>query len=950
MISSFEKEETEIPASTVVKEYVLDNGMTVWLNEDHNQPKIFGAVVVKAGAKDSPNTGIAHYFEHIMFKGTDKIGTVDYAAEKVYLDKIAEKYDLLANTKNDINRNEIQQEINELSILASDYVIPNEFDKLITRYGGSNLNAATSYDYTVYHNLFLPQYIEQWAELNSERLINPVFRMFQSELETVYEEKNRRDDMMFNQAIEKALELYFYPHPYAYSIIGSAENLKNPSLSKMRSFFKKYYVASNMGLILSGDFDTKSTLPILKKAFSRIPKGEKPAQYIVNVPPFRAREKHSVKIPIPIMHVMALGFRGVPANHPDRMALNIAISILSNTNGTGYLDQLMVQRKLMAAMAGGETFNEAGMLGFIIIPGIMNTYRQAEKLVCKQINRLKRGDFSDEMFESLKQEQIRKYTSSLEDIDSRSQIMIRLFTQNKKWDSYLTELRKMDSFTRDDMIKVINKYLNNNYMIVCKKTGKYIKEYLAKPGFSPIIPKHTNSSSRYAKKMESLPVQEVKIRYLDFDKDIQTIPLTPKATLYVTENPVNSIFSLKLSFEIGMLEFPMLKYLPGYLSLLGTGKYSSNEFRTKLQVLGTLMHFEITDNRFLIKISGFDKYLEETLILLNDFMQNVKYDRKKLKTIIHNEKVGKKAFFKSSTDVAEALFEYVRYGINSRFLTQPSLKEVKKLKENELIELFHDIKKIKCNFHYCGTKEASFVVGKLKEHVFLEDITKESNIPYYREPLIYDKPLIFFYDMNDIYQNIVYGYQVNGAMPTIEERCAAHLFTEYFGGGMSSLLFQEIREFRAYAYHTSGAVQLPAYCFPDKPASFVTFLATQADKTVDAMTVLDSVVQNMPVHPEKIEPVIKSIINDTNNGYPSFRNISTKIVKSIQNGYKDDPNKILLQKVKNMTIDDVIKFHKTYIKNKITVYAIVGNSMKINMDRLSSFGNIIRIQRSDFYR
>ena len=213
-----------------VREHKLSNDLTVWLNEDHSQPKIFGAVVVKAGAKDSPNTGIAHYFEHMMFKGTDKIGTIDYESEKVLLDIIAEKYDALADTEDPKMRAHLQQIINDLSVRAAEYVIPNEFDRLISRFGGTKLNAGTSYDYTLYFNTFSPQYISQWAEINSERLVNPVFRLFQSELETVYEEKNMYGDTMASVAIEKLTERYLYPHPNAYPIIGSAENEKNPRL------------------------------------------------------------------------------------------------------------------------------------------------------------------------------------------------------------------------------------------------------------------------------------------------------------------------------------------------------------------------------------------------------------------------------------------------------------------------------------------------------------------------------------------------------------------------------------------------------------------------------------------------------------------------------------------------------------------------------------------------
>ena len=197
------------PTSLEVKELQLSNGMTVWLNEDHSQPKIFGAVVVNAGAKDCPNTGIAHYFEHILFKGTETIGTIDYAQEKPWLDSISSCYDQLASTKDEQQRSVIQQDINRLSQKAGEYAIPNEFNRLISKYGGSNLNAATSWDYTYYHNSFTPQYLEHWCWLNSERLINPVFRLFQGELETVYEEKNMYADDMLATAGEPSLCL---PH------------------------------------------------------------------------------------------------------------------------------------------------------------------------------------------------------------------------------------------------------------------------------------------------------------------------------------------------------------------------------------------------------------------------------------------------------------------------------------------------------------------------------------------------------------------------------------------------------------------------------------------------------------------------------------------------------------------------------------------------------------------
>ena len=276
---------SQIPAPLQVRELKLKNGMTVWLNEDHSQPKVYGEVVVRAGAKDCPNTGIAHYFEHIMFKGTDRLGTVDYEAERPWLDSISHQYDLLSQTRDEGERAAIQQHINKLSLRAADYAIPNEFSRLISKYGGSGLNASTGPDMTGYYNTFLPQYISQWCHLNAHRLQHPVFRGFQGELENVYEEKNRGSDGLM-EVLDKALKAVFKDQPYGDPVIGSTENLKNPRLSDMEAFYKKFYVASNMGLILCGDITVDDALiALLEQTFGQVQTGPEPQRTPSPMPP-----------------------------------------------------------------------------------------------------------------------------------------------------------------------------------------------------------------------------------------------------------------------------------------------------------------------------------------------------------------------------------------------------------------------------------------------------------------------------------------------------------------------------------------------------------------------------------------------------------------------------------------------------------------------------------------
>lgn len=937
-------------ASLQVKEYTLSNGLTVWLNEDHSQPKVFGAVVVKAGAKDSPNTGIAHYFEHIMFKGTDKIGTVDYEKEKVYLDSIAVKYDQLAATQDVKLRSEIQKEINELSIKAADYVIPNEFNRLISQYGGTQLNAGTSYDYTVYMNTFSPQYFAQWAELNSERLINPVFRMFQSELETVYEEKNMYHDFIGRDAVDKLMERYFLPHPYAYSIIGSTENLKNPRLTEMKKFFEEYYVASNMGLILSGDFDTDEVLPILEKTFSRVQTGKAPVKEKIELKPFQGEEHFTVKFSIPIVNVAGLGFRGVPANHPDQIALNIVMGLLNNSNGTGYLDKLMVDRKLMAAMTVNENLNEAGILAVIGIPKLVfQTRAKAKELIWHEINRVKEGDFTEEMFNSLKLEQKRKYVSRLEDINSRAEAMVTLFSQGKPWEEYIQEIEWIDALTKEDIVQVAQTYFTENYLYVNKTTGKYPKDNLPKPNFKPIVPRNSEAVSEYALELEKLPVKEMTPRFLDLQKDAIRLEVASGATLYATTNTVNDIFTLDIAYGIEKIEKPVVTQLAAYLPLLGTDDQSFDQFRGHLQALGSTMVFDAGDDKFVIRISGFDANFQQTLELVASFMKNVKADDKKRKQLIDEEKIMRKAFFKSTDHLAFALLEKVKFGKKSQYLTKLSLAEIKKMKGEELVRQFHEIQTVACDFYYCGTIQPELVAEKLNEQLPLKKIKRTSS-PLYREAHTYKEPVVYVYHSPDASQSIIYGYVKGEPCPEEADRYTSRLFSGYFGGDMSSLMFQEIREFRSYAYRTSGRYKLPPLIYGDKPGEMTTLLSTQADKTIDALTVLDSLIRKMPVKPERIGAVKQTIVNQAVNNYPTFRRIPEKVATLLEEGYKEDPNKRLVEYMDQLTMEDVVRFYEKNVQDRPVVYMIVGNTKKIDLKKLAEFGKIIKVNKDQIYK
>ncbi len=278
------------------------------------------------------------------------------------------------------------------------------------------------------------------------------------------------------------------------------------------------------------------------------------------------------------------------------------------------------------------------------------------------------------------------------------------------------------------------------------------------------------------------------------------------------------------------------------------------------------------------------------------------------------------------------------------------MSDVKKLKGEELLHLFAEVQHVECIVHYCGTLSEQEVSERIREYLPLDQITESSHSPYHRIPIEYKKPTVFFYDMRDVSQSIVYGYFIGKPFETEETRHASKLFSVYFGGGMSSILFQEIREFRSYAYYTYGGFQLPPVRYIDQPVSFVSLLSTQSDKTVDAMGVLDSLIRHLPERPEKIEAVKQSILNQISNGYPTLREISTRIAGYKRDGYASDPNKVLFNSLEAMDMEDIFRFYQTYMEGRQLVYVVVGNSKRIDMKRLTSFGTLVKMKRKEFYK
>ena len=936
------------PAALQVQELELSNGMKVWLNVDHSQPKVFGAVVVNAGAVDCPDTGIAHYFEHIMFKGTDEMGTVDYAAERVYLDSISMKYDELSQTTDKKQRNALQHDINQLNIKASQYAIPNEFNRLVTKYGGSGLNAGTSYDFTYYHNTFSPQFIEQWCELNSHRLINPVFRLFQGELETVYEEKNMYSDNPAAMMLEQISSKFLAGTPYAYPVIGSTENLKNPKLSDMKAFYHKYYVASNMGLILSGDIDATTLMPVLERTFGRLERGVKPVREKITAPAIVGQPVEQFRFPMPIIGMSAMVFRGPTDYDADAPAMKVALALLSNENKTGLLDELTNKNRVYLSMAMSLGMNQTSALAVMVVPKLLCKVKTAENLCLEQIWKLKNGDFSDDQLQAVKQTLIREHEKGLESITKRSEVMVEVMSAGVTWEDYMRLSTSIATITRDDVIRVANKYFTDNFYRFHKKNGRVPVEQIAKPEYTPARPQHAADKSAFARRLEQIPVQDVAPRLLDFERDVVRTEIAGGNPLYASTNPINDYFTLMVNFHKGTRQDRLLDAAAGYVGELGTDSLDIKSFGTAMQQLGASMELSAEEQTTTLVLSGEDRNMEATLRLLGHFLDRVKADEDKLESIKDAAGPDEKSFWEDNTQVFAALANKVAKGDRSDFLTRLTAKELKKVKADDLIDAFKQLYGCRCDISYSGkmpaAKVADLISGILPQFQGtqenpLQDVQLETP----------QTPMVYVFDMPKSRQSVIGLYRPLEGVTADHDKACLEMWSEYFGGGMSSVLFQEVREFRSMAYAAQGLSFTPALARSTNPCGYLALVATQGDKSMQAITLLDSLYNDMPMNEENMSVARQSLLNDINNSYPTFRGKPLKVAMAQREGYTRDKNAAMVEQLPTLSQADVETFYARHIKNQPYQLLIVGDIKKLDLKALARYGTIVKVKKDDIY-
>jgi predicted Zn-dependent peptidase len=932
-----------------VQFFTLQNGLKLFLSVNKDEPRIFTNIAVRAGSKFDPaeTTGLAHYLEHMMFKGTSRIGALDWEKEKILLEQIAALYEAHRNTEDSAERRRIYAEIDRVSGEAAKIVAANEYDKAVKALGAKATNAYTWVEQTVYVNDIPNNELERWMRLESERFRMTALRLFHTELETVYEEFNISQDRDFRKVLYSTYEALFPTHPYGtQTTMGKGEHLKSPSHVKIQAFFKKYYVANNMAIIASGDFDPNEFVRLAQKYW-----GDYPNKPFIK-PVFELQKDLEQVERREILgqeaEYVSLSWKAQGASSQDALLLSLVGTMLYNGQA-GLVDTNLVQgQQAIEPRAYANSFEEYSMLTMSAKPRQGQTLEQLEQLLISQITLLREGNFPDWLIEgSIKDLKLSELRSS-ENNQNRVGLLTSTFVTGMDWETVVHRFDALSKVTKAEVMDFCQKKLRaDNYVVLYKRVGTDANTMkVEKP---PITPVEVNREavSEFVRDLLQMPTTALKPEFVDFKKSIQRKRLKKGANLHYIKSETSSLFTLQYIFEIGKNQDKKLHLALQYLTFLGTKALSLTALQQAFFRLGTYFSIQPQEESVVLTISGLEDSLAESIVLLNSLFQSPKGDEVALRNII-SDILSKRADEKKNKQIIlqNALMSYAKYGKKSPFTDVLQVEELVALTSEELLEKINTLFDYEHTVFFYGQTPLNEVKKQLQA---TQDPTKILQKP--AKPTIYKelptlKNKVIFLDFPMVQVELLF---LSKGTPTFDlhQHAMAELYNNYFGYGLSSIVFQEIREARALAYSTYVYYSSP---IKKNRAHYLRgYVGTQPDKLQEALTSLYGIIEAMPLSEQQINQARLSLLKRIE----SERVTRTSIYKNYRNqrnlGANSDLREHLYTTMQQLQANDLADFHATHVKGRSYTLVVLGDKRHINMDLLQQFGTVQVVTLDDVF-
>ena len=925
--------------------YTLRNGLTVILSPTNKEPRIQCYMAVKAGSKTDPatNTGLAHYLEHLLFKGTDKYGSLDWEKERKELDKIDDLYEQYNKTKDADQRKAIYKKIDSVSGVASKYAIANEYDKMMTSMGAQGTNAFTSFEKTVYTDDVPANALDKYITVQAERFRNPVLRIFHTELEAVYEEKNRTLDNDGRQVFETLFANLFKKHNYGLqTTIGTVEHLKNPSLREIRKYFKTYYVPNNMAIVLSGDFNPDEVIAKVDKVFSYM-------EY-KDVPKYTFEKEDPITAPIvrevvgPDAESVSIAYR-LPGNQEkDALLADLVGEILTNGEA-GLIDlNLVKKQRLLGASAFNWALIDYGVLWLSGRPSQGQSLEQVKDLMLNEIENLKKGNFDDDLIPSIVNNIKKRIIQSTESYSSRAYMLMNAFTDNLDWRDQVAYVNDISKIKKQDVVAFANKYLGNNYVVVYKKQGQRTNvEKIEKPAITP-VETNADKQSAFVKMVNDMPSTPVSPVFLDYNKDLQKSKLGKAEVLYV-QNKDNDLYRLRFRYKIGYLNDLKMPLVADYIEFLGTDKKSAEQISKEFYKIASSFRISVGEEYTTVTIEGLQENFEAAVKLYEDLVLNVKADNEALAAL-------KARLTKSRTDakanratIMQALTSYALYGAKNKFNNRLSDAEIESVTAKELVDRVKNLNNVEQTVIYYGPSTLAELTTKLKPlHKVPATFAKVAPKKEFKQ-VEQTKNQVLFTDYEMVQAETRWIRNTNTYNPA--ENTVISVFNNYFGGGMGSLVFQTIRESKALAYSTYGF-----YVFPRKKADkyyMMAYVGAQADKFVEAVAAMNELLTTMPELPANLDLAKIQLKKEIQTERITQDDIIYDYIKAKDLGLNEDIRKTIYQNLDNISMKDIRTFHDTYLSKKPYTYVVLASEEKLSKEELQKIGEFRKLSLEELF-
>ena len=926
--------------------YTLDNGLKIYMSINKDEPRIQTNIAVNTGSKQDPSdaTGLAHYLEHMVFKGTSKIATINWEKEKIILSEISNLYEKRRNTSEENERKAIYRKIDSLSGLAAQYAVPNEYDKMISSIGAKGTNAYTSSERTVYINEIPSNEFEKWLSIEAVRFSELVLRLFHTELEAVYEEYNRGKDNDYWLAYETLSAKLFKKHTYGtQTTIGTGEHLKNPSMEKIHQYFNDWYVPNNMAIILSGDINPDITVDLIKQYFGSYKAKEVP-KFIAAIED-EITEPEYVTVTGTNTAWVNIGYRLPGINSEDIYMLDLFDGLLSNGQA-GLIDlNLIKAQKVLDAYCYGDVMKDYTVFQLQGVPRDGQTLDEVKELLLDEIEKIKSGDFEDWMLKAvIKNFKLREQEGLLYN-RVRASIMTDAFILGQKWSDIVNIKEKLNKVTKENIIDFANKYFKNNYVVVYKENGERNSPKVEKPEITQ-VPLNRDTSSEFAKSFYSNVSSRLSPLYDNYNKEITIDSLKSGIKLFHVENKSNETFSLNYILEMGAFSDKEMAMAVEYLEYLGTDKYSANELQLELFKLGLNYDVYAAQERVYVTLSGLDESIEDGIQLFEHILSNVKPDKIALENMILDKlKEREDAKLSKRSILYGGMLNYGQYGSDSPIKHKLSKVELNNLDPENLVTKIKDLTSFEHYIYYYGRKEVSEVKSLLnKYHITPEEIQPIKKSKKFSE-LSMDSNKVYFVNYDMVQSEMM---MLSNAGPYDENLLAtSKVFNEYFGSGLSSIIFQEIRESKALAYSAYSVFSSPNKL--DKSHYVRAYVGTQVDKLEDAKIAMIDLMNNMPEVEDQFQSAKIAALKKIETSRTKRSSLFWKYLSSKEMGINYDINQKIYSEIKNLELQDIKEFFNSKVKGNKYTYLVIGNRELIDMEVLKKIGEFKELSLEEIF-